>query len=293
MQIGRDLIVAVGVSRAPLPEGEGEHGLGLTYWHDILPHQVPAFDSGNPLVVVHANDHPERRPSQASAIVPDAAKARQTSWGSTAADGKRFCGWNQPVSLIRLELSPAYLRRIHTELMGERGESPVSHVFHARDFKILEMGEWLLDELRAERIGKQLYVESLTKTLGLYVLRYYAFSSAIPNHSEQLRALAPEVARAKEYMQTHLSDPISLADIARAANISPSHLTRLFKHATGQSPHQFLIRLRVDYAKELLQSKGQPISEVAVRSGFADQSHLNRYLKRHYGMTPKSILDKP
>lgn len=91
-------------------------------------------------------------------------------------------------------------------------------------------------------------------------------------------------------MRTHLDQDISLEVLAQTVNVSPSHLRRLFKQATGMAPHQYLIHLRVNRAKELLLTRGFSVNEVAAEVGFADQSHLHRHFKRIFGVTPKAVL---
>jgi transcriptional regulator GlxA family with amidase domain len=63
------------------------------------------------------------------------------------------------------------------------------------------------------------------------------------------------------------------------------YLISLFRLATGTTPHQFQIAMRVELARDLLEQH-LPLCEVAARAGFADQSHLNRHFRRHYGFTP-------
>jgi AraC-like DNA-binding protein/quercetin dioxygenase-like cupin family protein len=80
---------------------------------------------------------------------------------------------------------------------------------------------------------------------------------------------------------------ISLHALAALAGVSPFHLTREFKRASGLSPHQYVLQTRVTRAAELL-ARGEPISDTAATVGFADQSHLTTQFKRFIGMTPAS-----
>lgn len=77
----------------------------------------------------------------------------------------------------------------------------------------------------------------------------------------------------------------SLRAIAQCVGVSPFHVVRTFTRVTGLSPHQYLIQLRVNAARQLLAS-GQPPSRVAAVVGFADQSHLTLHFKRFTGITP-------
>ncbi len=90
-------------------------------------------------------------------------------------------------------------------------------------------------------------------------------------------------------MRAHLDQAIALEDLAGVAGFSPSHFTAMFRRATGLAPHQYLMERRVEHARALLTATTLPIADVAVRSGFADQSHLTRVFKRHVGLTPRLV----
>jgi AraC-like DNA-binding protein len=83
------------------------------------------------------------------------------------------------------------------------------------------------------------------------------------------------------------SDPTqtSLRALACHAGVTPFHLIRTFRRATGVSPHQYLVQVRVRRARQFL-AGGAPSSLVAAMTGFADQSHLTKQFKRYVGITP-------
>ena len=69
--------------------------------------------------------------------------------------------------------------------------------------------------------------------------------------------------------------------------MSPHYFSQLFKESTGITPHQYVIRCRIDRAKDLLKQGKLSIAEIAKEVGFVDQSHLHRHFKRLVGVTPK------
>jgi AraC-like DNA-binding protein len=93
------------------------------------------------------------------------------------------------------------------------------------------------------------------------------------------------VKRAREYLEAHYDQNVSLDELAAAAVVSPFHLARLFRQQTGLPPHAYLTHLRITHAKQRL-AQGQPIADVAAAVGFSDQSHLTRWFKRIVGVTP-------
>jgi AraC family transcriptional regulator of arabinose operon len=80
--------------------------------------------------------------------------------------------------------------------------------------------------------------------------------------------------------------PPSLAELARAANLSQAHLTRLFRRETGTSPAAFSRALRLDHARSLLQTSFLTVKQVMAASGWSDPSHFSREFSRRHGQSP-------
>lgn len=89
----------------------------------------------------------------------------------------------------------------------------------------------------------------------------------------------------REYIEECYAEDISLAALAGLAGLSPYHLTRVFRQATGMPPHAYLLDVRIRRARQLLR-QGQPLAETAYATGFVDQSHFHRQFKRVVGVTP-------
>jgi AraC-like DNA-binding protein len=93
------------------------------------------------------------------------------------------------------------------------------------------------------------------------------------------------LSRARDYIHAHFAENISGEELAGVVQVSRVHLSRSFAAAYGMPPHVYLNSVRVNAAKRLLLA-GLPLADVAVATGFADQSHLTRRFKGHTGMTP-------
>lgn len=91
--------------------------------------------------------------------------------------------------------------------------------------------------------------------------------------------------RAAAFMQDHCAQALKIDDICAAAELSPSYLIRAFKKLYGMTPHAFLLNQRVQLARLLLK-RGEPLAEVALASGFADQAHFQRAFKQLLAATP-------
>jgi len=97
---------------------------------------------------------------------------------------------------------------------------------------------------------------------------------------------ARQVRIAKQMMQEDLTGNVPLQAIARECGISRSHFARAFTISVGRPPHQWLLDQRVNLARQLLGDSDLSIGEIAIRCGFADQSHLTRVFSAKAGMTP-------
>ncbi|MEW6731725.1 MAG: AraC family transcriptional regulator [Acidobacteriota bacterium] len=103
-----------------------------------------------------------------------------------------------------------------------------------------------------------------------------------------LRRLGQEpyaVKQLKHYIENHYAEDISLDSLSRLTHLNRYYLNRVFRETVGIPPHAYLRQVRVKHAKDLLAS-GQPIADVAIATGFNDQSHLTRWFKRLWGFTP-------
>ena len=91
----------------------------------------------------------------------------------------------------------------------------------------------------------------------------------------------------REYIHSHIATPLSLADVARAACVSPFHFHRGFTQAFQQTPHAYITGLRLDKARQLLGS-GLGVLEVAIEVGFSSPSTFSRLFRSRFGMAPSS-----
>ena len=101
----------------------------------------------------------------------------------------------------------------------------------------------------------------------------------------QLSARMPD---ALAYIDAHLGERMTLLDIAESLDSSAYHFARAFKRSVGIAPHQYVMRRRLDRARELLQNTGLPIAEVALAVGCANQSHFSAQFHKATGVTPLS-----
>jgi AraC family transcriptional regulator len=90
-------------------------------------------------------------------------------------------------------------------------------------------------------------------------------------------------------MEARAGERLTLDVLAGEAGLSPAHFARAFKESIGRAPHQHLMSLRLDRARRLLDTPDVVLSDVALRTGFADQAHFTRFFKRRFGVTPGAL----
>jgi len=97
--------------------------------------------------------------------------------------------------------------------------------------------------------------------------------------------------RVTEYIDSRIGGPISLDDLAEVAGVSRFHFHRQFRKSLGVTPHEYVLRARIERAKGLLTGSDLTVGEVSGAVGFADQSHFSNIFRKLTAMTPRSFRD--
>lgn len=142
----------------------------------------------------------------------------------------------------------------------------------------------------SEGFGK-LYEDSLAVALIACLFGKQSSSGELnaPRASEQSRGLPKyKLRRAVEYIDANLTEDIALDDLAGLTRMSVFYFVRLFKQSTGLSPHQYVLRERVERAKKLLAGEQHSITEIALEVGCSSHSHFSTVFRRVTGETPKT-----
>jgi AraC family transcriptional regulator len=160
--------------------------------------------------------------------------------------------------------------------------------FSKSDLQLQQMAKLFLVELKSGGMMGQLYVESLTQLLVIHLLRHY-LTLTQTFRSESRSLTRTQLQQSIDYIHTHLERDLSLVELAKVINISPTYFASLFKGAMGISPHQYVIQQRVERAKTMLSKTDLAIADIALQVGFSSQSHLTQQFKRFTGMTPKQV----
>lgn len=95
--------------------------------------------------------------------------------------------------------------------------------------------------------------------------------------------------RVREYIRQHLADTIRLEELASITGLSRCYFAHAFKRSIGLSPYCFLMQCRIEHAQKLLAETHMSLAQIALASGFSDQSHLSRRFRQSTGQTPRSF----
>ena len=167
------------------------------------------------------------------------------------------------------------------------GSFEITERYTRADKVISSIGMALLGELDSEGLSGRLYAESLANVLAVHLLRYYAVTT--PRSVTFTGGLSPAKLRlVTDFIAHNYGKDLKLNELAHVAGMSSFHFAREFKRTTGTTPHQYLIKFRVERAKALLAKNDLPLIEVGLRSGFSHQSHFTRLFRRLTGTTPHS-----
>jgi AraC family transcriptional regulator len=156
------------------------------------------------------------------------------------------------------------------------------------DMFIEHVAEQILKELAAETSTGRLLIESLGRALSAHLVHSYSASSVrLKNLNNGHKALDPKrLARVTEFINASVERDFTVDDLAAVACMSPAHFSRSFKAATGEAPHEYVSRQRLDLAKRLLVTSDRLLVDIAYTAGFSSQANFNRAFRKAVGTTP-------
>jgi len=187
-----------------------------------------------------------------------------------------------------IAMDEAFVSEIWEKEFGQARNFELRAAIGVRDPVISQIGLLACKELREGGIGGRLYIESLGTALAVHLLRQYGTSPRAPAIYKGGIAARP-LQRVISYVNENLEEPLSLAELARVANLSPHHFATVFKASTGMSPHRYVIEKRLERARDLLRRNHHSISEIAYAVGFSSQSHLTAHFRQTAGLTPRGF----
>jgi AraC family transcriptional regulator len=148
----------------------------------------------------------------------------------------------------------------------------------------------LVKAVNAERIAGfpsgRLFLDSIEQAIAAALVDAYA------GRSRSVRPLRGGLGPARlrtiiELVRAKIEDELTLLEMAQSVELSPAHFSRMFRKSTGETPHQFVLRNRIERAKEMLRAPETRVLDVAVACGFKTQQHFARVFRHLCGTSPR------
>ncbi|MEM9904513.1 MAG: AraC family transcriptional regulator [Cyanobacteria bacterium P01_D01_bin.44] len=193
---------------------------------------------------------------------------------------------SKPVHFAMAHIDPSWLQLVAAEM----AERPTCEPFFPTAF-ITDPG------LNRLFLALQAATDRQTSKLEQGTALWDFLTHLFANHASDQSALKPvrpvhqAVAQARDYLQAHYADDISLEELAAIAGLSRFHFCRVFRKQVGISPAAYQTQLRIAQSRKLL-AQGFPIATVVEMTGFYDHSHFGWHFKRQVGATPRSYVRK-
>ena len=195
---------------------------------------------------------------------------------------------NSNFSYVRLSIDPVYFDRL---IAPDSAAPPIElrRTFGVTKSQIGHILGALVAESDAGNPGGLVFVEALAAGISHQVALH---AGVRPLRTERLRGGLSAAVRRRtlEYMDANIDGTVSIDALAREAGLSPAHFSRAFKETIGRSPHCYLLTMRLEHSRRMLDEPDAILSNVALRTGFADQAHFTRLFKREFGVTPGVVL---
>ena len=213
----------------------------------------------------------------AASLVP---QGRESYWRWTYLSTATPCDFH-------IHLDPAFVRRVAARDLCELPPQVELHgelCFYNEPMRMLAMA--LLEEMENDAPHGTLYAESLATALVTVLLTMQEPWRRGEIAKRSARVGLRELRTVCEYIEAHLDGELHLEVLGALAGFGPERLRHVFRATLGESPHRYVTRRRVERARELLRSTRLPMTEIALRLGFADHSHFTQTFRRQTGLTP-------
>lgn len=189
--------------------------------------------------------------------------------------------------VMHLYLGLPLIEQAARDLLGANS-APVNFldVSGGRDERVRFLLEQLRLELFSEHQSSRLLIHSLAQALAIHLVRTYADPHSATPAVNALQTY--KLRRVIDAMKARLAEEFCLPRLAQVAGLSDYHFSRLFKRATGLSPSQYFIRLRMARARHLLLETDQSVIEIGMEVGYSSPSHFSQVFRREVGVTPSA-----
>jgi AraC family transcriptional regulator len=197
--------------------------------------------------------------------------------------GKRTATKNE---VVICAISQPFMDRVEAEL-DKQPSGPLHELLGADEPSLRDLMVLLVKEAEAGGPNGKMYAESVSTALAtrlLFAARSLQQPRDIPRSPLPRRILL----RVLDRMDAELGSDLSLTQLAAESGYSQTHFSRMFRDATGQSPHRYLQELRLKKAESMLASHARPLTDIALACGFSSHAHFSTAFRCRYGLSPSA-----
>lgn len=194
---------------------------------------------------------------------------------------------SEPIQALHVHLSTDLFARATEQITDydlARLELPALSGF--QDPLLAQIALALRQELEQPTPAGRLYADTAAQMLAVHLLNHYLTTTIRVKPITQ-GLTSRQMKRVTDYILAHLHEQLSLETLAQQVGFSAYHFTHLFRHTTGETPHQFVLSKRLEQAQCLLTQTDLPLSQVALSVGFQSQSHFTQVFRDRLGETPR------
>jgi AraC family transcriptional regulator len=168
---------------------------------------------------------------------------------------------------------------------GARGDVELRRVGKLIDARVGALAAAVNAERVAGFPSGRLFLDSIEQALAVAMVNGYAVGHcSVQTHRGGLGSA--RLRRIKEFVDAKIEDELRLCEMAQAVELSTAYFSRMFRKSTGETPHQFLLRQRLERAKLMLRSADGRVLDVAVACGFKSQQHFAQVFRQVCGVSP-------
>jgi len=148
-----------------------------------------------------------------------------------------------------------------------------------------QLALYLIQELLMSPMDRQSHLENMIVTLGDYLVKRENIESQL--NCKLKMGLTPfQIHKIHRYVKKHIDRPVLTSELAKLVELSMHYFTRVFKRTTGETPHQFITRIKLEEAKKLLISTDESVIQVGLGVGCENPSHFSKLFKSNFGIPP-------
>ena len=194
--------------------------------------------------------------------------------------------WQQTAKLTLLHFHPEFFAKAIGDSIKVNSLAIDKGFLLVNDTLISELGTILCHLYSSGSMHiEKLYVENIASLLAVHLLKNHLnYELAIFDNQKKLSS--KKLRTVFEYIEANLEEKITLSELASIAGVGKFYFCRLFKASTHMTPYKYVLCQRVERAKKLLKESDLPISDIALESGFSNQSHLAKHFRNMLDLTP-------